>query len=118
MKNNMIKHNRYSTKFIHKIILLLPLMTCLFGCTATNTISKEEINNQNNASQIVTEVLFENDIDENASYNIRKDGYVVIQFDSSVSEMKYTRVVDQLRSDRMITGVWAEQSGVEVCPLR
>ena len=66
---------------------------------------------KNNASQIVTEVLFKNDADENASYNIRKDGYVVIQFDSSVSEMKYTRVVDQLRSDCMVTGVWAEQSG-------
>ena len=60
----------------------------------------------------------ENDQDETASYNIRNDGYVVIQFDSSVSEKNYTKVVEQLRSNNNIPGVWAEQNGVEVCPLR
>ncbi len=114
----MIERGRYIATFIYKIILLSSLTAYLSGCTPANTITKEEINNQNIASQIVTEVLFENDADENDSYNIRKDGYVVIQFDSSVSEIKYTKVVDQLRSNRMITGVWAEQSDVEVCPLR
>jgi len=97
---------------------MLALTPVISGCSADNALTKEEVKNQNNSSHVVTNVLFDNDIDETASYNIRKDGYVVIQFDSSVSEEKYTKVVNQLRSNKNITGVWAEQSGVEVCPLR
>ena len=103
---------------INKIIWMFVLASGILGCSADNVLTKEEVENQNNSSQVVTNVLFENDIDETASYNIRKDGYVVIQFDSSVSEKKYTKVVNQLRTNNSITGVWAEQSGVEVCPLR
>jgi len=102
----------------NKIFLVWIICTCLLGCAADNVLTKDEIASQNNSSQIVTNVLFVNDVDEVASYNIRKDGYVVIQFDSSVSEEKYTKVVNQLRSSKIITGVWAEQSGVEVCPLQ
>ena len=97
---------------------MFTLTVGILGCSADNVLTKEEIENQNTSSQVVTDVLFENDIDETASYNIRKDGYVVIQFDSSVPEKKYTEIVDQLRSNNSIPGVWAEQSGVEVCPLR
>jgi len=102
----------------YKLVFLLVINTNLIACAADNVLTKEEVENQNNSSQVVTEILFDNDLDETASYNIRKDGYVVIQFDSSVSEKKYTKVVDQLRSNNLITGVWAEQSGVEVCPLQ
>ena len=62
-------------------------------------------------------ILFDNDLDNAASYNIRKNGYVVIKFDSSVPEIKYTEVVNLLRSSKRLNGVFAEQSGVEVCPL-
>ncbi len=103
---------------ISKAFGLFIIITNLLGCTNDNVLTKEEVENQNKSSEIVTGILFDNDLDESASYNIRKDGYVVIQFDSSVSENKYTNVVNQLRSNHLITGVWAEQSGVEVCPLR
>jgi len=103
---------------INKIVWMLTLAAGIVGCTADNVLTKEEIEKQNNSSKVVTDVLFNNDLDQTASYNIRKDGYVVIQFDSSVSEKKYTEVVNQLRSNSSIPGVWAEQSGVEVCPLR
>ena len=103
---------------INKLFCVLVLAVSLLSCTADNVLTKEEVENQNDSSQVVTDILFANDIDETASYNIRKDGYVVIQFDSSVSERKYTKVVNQLRSNISIPGVWAEQSGVEVCPLR
>ncbi len=43
----MIERYRYSATFIHKIRLLFPLMAYLLGCTATNTITNEEVNNQN-----------------------------------------------------------------------
>lgn len=103
---------------VNKILLVSILITGVSGCTAENVLTETEVINQNNSSQVVTDVLFENDVDEMASYNIRKDGYVVIQFDSSVSEQKYTKVVNQLRVNKIITGVLAEQSGVEVCPLQ
>jgi len=103
---------------LSKILWTLALTVSIGSCTADNVLTKEEIENQDATSQVVTNVLFENDIDEAASYNIRKDGYIVIQFDSSVPEGKYTKVVNQLRSSNSIIGVWAEQSGVEVCPLR
>ena len=97
---------------------MLALAESLLGCTADNVLTKEDIKSQNSSAQVVANVLFENDIDEAASYNIRKDGYVVIQFDNSVPEKIYTKVVNQLRSSDGVSGVWAEQSGVEVCPLR
>jgi len=103
---------------INKLFLILTLATSLFACTADNVLTKENIETQKSSSKVVANVLFENDIDETASYNVRKDGYVVIQFDSSVSEDTYTKVVNQLRSNNDVSGVWAEQSGVEVCPLR
>ncbi len=77
----MIKHMSVS-----KILLASVLITNTLGCTAENVLTKNEVINQNNTSQVVTNVLFENDADETASYNIRKDGYVVIQFDSTVTE--------------------------------
>jgi len=101
-----------------KTFLMFVIVGNIFGCTADNVLTKEEVENQNKSSEIVTGILFENDLDESASYNIRKDGYVVIKFDSSVSEKTYTEIVNQLRSSPAIVGVWAEQSGVEVCPLR
>ncbi len=103
---------------IFKIFCALVLPAGLLSCNADNILTKEEVENQNRSSQVVTDVLFENDVDETASYNIRNDGYVVIQFDSSVPEKKYTKVVNQLRSSNNIPGVLAEQGGVEVCPLR
>ena len=103
---------------ISKAFCLFITIASLLGCTNANVLTKDEIENQEKSSEIVTGILFDNDLDETASYNIRKDGYVVIQFDSSVSENKYTKVVNQLRSNHVITGVWAEQSGVEICPLR
>jgi hypothetical protein len=101
-----------------KLFCVLVLATSILSCTPDNLLTQEEVENQNRSSQVVTDVLFENDADEAASYNVRNDGYVVIQFDSSVSEKKYTRIVNQLRSSSNIPGVWAEQDGVEVCPLR
>ena len=116
--NSTVRNKNNYTMNINKVIWMFILAVGVVGCTADNVLTKEEIENQNNSSKVVTDVLFENDLDQTASYNIRKDGYVVIQFDSSVSEKKYTEVVNQLRSNSSILGVWAEQSGVEICPLR
>lgn len=90
----------------------------LSGCAGSNVVTKEEIEIQNKADVVVSGVLFDNDVDNSASYNIRKSGLVVIKFDDSVPKHTYTEVVNVLRSNSAITGVRAEQGGMEVCPLQ
>ena len=101
-----------------QIFGILLLADFLAGCTANNVVTKKEMETQNKAGTVVTEVMFVNDLSNSASYNIRKNGFVVIKFDESVSMTAYTEVVNLLRSSPDIHGVRAEQSGIEVCPLR
>lgn len=101
-----------------RTIEILLILTLLSGCVANNVVTQEEIETQSRADAVVSRVLFENDLDESTSYNIRKNGLVVIKFDKSVSRRTYTKVVNALRSSQDISGVQAEQSGREVCPLR
>ena len=96
-------------------MLILGLVT---GCVDNNVVTKAEIETQNRADAVVSGLLFEKSLDNSASYKIRKDGFVVIKFDESVSEHTYSEIVNSLRTSPEITGVRAEQSGREVCPLR
>ena len=93
------------------------LLLLLVGCVSDKILTQDEIEKQNKAAEVVSGILFENDLSDSSSYNIRKDGYVVIIFDDSVSDKKYTEVVQLLRSNADIKGVRAEQYGVEVCAL-
>jgi len=102
----------------YKIIGLVFLIIFLSSCVPDNVLTKEEIDNQDKAARVVTNTLFENDLDVMASYNIRKDGLVVIKFDQSVSEVKFTKIVNLLRANPDIQGLRAEQGGIEVCPLQ
>ena len=102
---------------IYRTVLVSLLLLLLTGCATNNEVSQQELENQNKASEIVSAVLFDNDLDGLASYNIRKSGFVVIIFDQSVADERYRKVVDLLRSNADIKGVRAEQDGVEVCGL-
>ena len=103
---------------LQKRVLFLTAAAILSaGCVSANVVSKEEIQIQTKADNAVTGVLFDRGMDSNASYNVRKDGFVVIRFDDSVTEQRYTEVVEQLRSSDNIKGVRAELGGYEVCPL-
>jgi hypothetical protein len=89
----------------------------LSGCAGQQSLSQEEIEIQNKADLVVSGLLFDRELDQTASYNVRKDGFVVIKFDKSVPSETYTRVVEMLRSNPDIRGVRAEQGGREVCKL-
>ena len=102
----------------HKLIgLVVCALLAMTGCVTDSELTQEEVAVQNKSAEAVSGVLFEHDLSESSSYNIRKDGYVVIIFDDSVSDTKYTEVVQLLRSNSDIKGVRAEQFGVEVCGL-
>ena len=100
------------------VFSLLLVLALLAGCADNNAVTRAEIETQNRADAVVSGLLFEKSLDNAASYNIRKNGFVVIKFDESVSGRTYTDIVTSLRSSPEIAGVKAEQGGREVCPLR
>ena len=89
----------------------------LTACVDQNTLTSEQMELQGKADNAVAGILFENEIDTKASYNIHKDGFVVIKFHESVPEEVYTRTVDEMRSNTLISGVDAWQGGRNVCVL-
>lgn len=104
-----------------KIIKLALIALCcglLSSCVSNQALTKEEMAIQNKADEAVAGALFEQEMEALASYNVHKDGFVVIQFDESVSFASYNEMVKILRADPAIRGVRAEQGGAEVCPLK
>lgn len=97
--------------FVTVIVLLLG------GCATEDVLTKQEAEQQFRIDSAVATILFEQELDDLVSYNIRKDGTVIIKFDKSVSEKAYTKTVVLLRKSSSIKSVWAEQGGKEVCPL-
>lgn len=93
------------------------LSAFLIGCAADNVLTKQEIVVQGKADAVVANVLFDNDLNEKASYNVSKTGSVTIKFAESVKEKDYTKVVNLLRNNTDVNSVFTEQSGREVCGL-
>lgn len=100
-----------------KVLFLLSILFSLSGCGADNVLTKKEMETQSKADAVVANTLFDNDLDNKASYNVSKKGAVVIKFTESVKDKDYTKIVNLLRSNKAITEVYAEQSGAEVCGL-
>lgn len=101
-----------------KISIFLLMATFFSACVSEDVLTKKEMLVQNKADAVVANVLFDNDFNERASYNVKKDGSVVIKFDEKVSEKDYTKIVNLLRSNSSVDGVYAEQMGREVCGMR
>lgn len=99
----------------------LPVIVCcalgilLSACSSPNVLTEEERRMQDAAAEAVSSLLFENDLSTLASYNVRKDGLVVIMFHESVKEETYTDIVKKLRNTAGIKKVYAEQGGKQVC---
>ena len=106
---------KYKMKFQH--LLLITSFILLSACAETNVLTKKEMETQSKADAVVAGALFDNDLNEQASYNISKKGSVTIKFTEAVKSKDYTKIVNLLRSNTSINGVYAEQSGNEVCGL-
>lgn len=98
-------------------LLLGFYLALLAACSSQDVLTEQEVKDQLAADSVVTQLLFETELEDTASYHVRKDAFVVIRFDKSVPDKVYTRVVNTLRNNRQISGVRAEQEGVEVCRL-
>ena len=97
------------------ILISVLAASFLSSCASDQVISREEMRVQDAAATEVANVLFDKEMDNLASYNVRRDGYVVIKFDKSVTFADYNAVVQTLRAKKTIHGVYAEQGGVQVC---
>jgi outer membrane murein-binding lipoprotein Lpp len=97
------------------VFLFVLATSFLTGCASDQVISQEEMRVQDAAATEVANVLFDAKMDSLASYNVRRDGYVVIKFDQSVTFADYNNVVQILRDKKAINGVYAEQGGKQVC---
>ena len=86
------------------------------GCASEQTVTPEQIALQNKVDTIVAQALFARNMDQQVSYNIHTDGFVVIKLDESVSFPAYNDLIAWLRARPEIPGVRATQMGTEVCP--
>ena len=100
-----------------KALFLFLTLVFLNACSEQN-LTAEEYATQAKASEAVSDVLFDQDLSEKASYNVRKSGEVVILFTPKVKQQNYTKAVETLRKNPYIKAVYAEQDGREVCPVR
>lgn len=101
----------------YRVFIAALLVIQLTGCASEQALTQQERQTQGSADAAVAGILFENNLDQAASYRVHPDGSVVVKFGDSVSSSTYNKVVDQLRSNPAIHGVRAEQNGVEVCSL-
>lgn len=99
-------------------VVLMGSMLLMTGCNSQQVLTEQEKRIQAQAESAVAEMLFEANMDTQASYNVRKNGHVEIKFTPQVSLLDYTLMVKKLRQDSRITSVYATQSGSEVCPLK
>jgi hypothetical protein len=97
--------------------LIFAVALGLGGCVNSNEVTPAQMATMDAADRAVSTALFDAEVDASTSYNVRKDGFVVIYFAKEVPSGVYNRVVARLRSDDRITGVRAEQGGREVCIL-
>lgn len=93
-------------------------LLALQACSSSQMVTEEERARQDKVDGIVANALFKNDLDTLAAYNIGKDGYVKINFHPSAQFLEYDRVVTELRQNPAVKGVYAEQAGGEVCPMK
>lgn len=100
-----------------KTIIPFLSMEVLISCGSDDVLTKKEMETQSKDDAIVAGVLFDNEMDDKASYKVSKDGDVTIKFSESVKEKDYTKIVKLLRDNKNIDDVYAEQSGREVCGM-
>lgn len=100
------------------LLITLSSVFLLSACGSEKVLTKQEMKIQSDADMAVSEILFDSGLDTEASYNIRKNGHVEIEFTQTVSLLDYTKVIEKLRQDANIKSVYAVQSGSEVCPLK
>jgi len=64
--------------------VILGALWVLSGCVGSNEVTQEQLQIMDRADQAVSGALFEAEVDASTSYNVHKDGFVVIRFSREV----------------------------------
>lgn len=99
------------------LFILFMSLSVFTACNSQHSLSKAEVAVQTQADIAVSNILFDAGMDTQASYNVRKNGHVEIEFAKSVPLFDYSNVVNKMRKHSDITSVHAIQSGQVLCPL-
>lgn len=93
--------------------LHLPLFGTLLLALASLTAMAAD---PQRADAATADVLFNLDI-ENASYKVRHDGYVDIQFGPALPDDRYQAAIAALKAHPDIPGILAGRGSSDFCPL-
>lgn len=63
----------------YRTSILVIFLSVLYGCGAENVLTKKEMAIQSKANLIVANTLFDNDMNDKASYHFSKKGTVTIK---------------------------------------
>jgi len=84
----------------------------VYGIAAANTVLAEDSKDLNSkATDAVTEILFDVDIDDLASYTINNKGFLDITFASNTPDLLYSLMLNKFRHHPDIKGVLAGRGG-------
>lgn len=97
---------------------LLSIALLLQGCAGSQALTEEQRARQDAVESLVANALFEHDLDSLAAYHVGADGYVQLNFHATAAFAEYDPMVRELRQHAQVKGVYAEQSGGEVCPMK
>ncbi len=87
--------------------LFAVLMTC--GIAGTGPVLAEDALSKTSAA--VTNILFDHDADEFASYDIRDSGFLDITFARNTPDALYSEILNKLQKHPDIKGVLAGKGG-------
>lgn len=100
-----------------RFLKIVAMSLILFSCVGQNELSPEEVIIQQKAANALTAILFEYEFDENATYEVEKNGFVNLRIEGFVRVNVYTKAIEALRNHKDIKGVYATQGSKEICPL-
>ena len=84
----------------------------VYGITAANTLLAEDSKDLNSkATDAVTEILFDADIDDLASYKINDKGFLDITFANNTPDLLYSLMLNKFLHHPDIKGVLAGRGG-------
>lgn len=92
-------------------------MKYLLATVFTLILVKSAFAGANESETAVARILFDADM-ENASYSVRRDGFVDILFGPSVSDTEYAKLLDQLKNHPDIPGVLPGRGMSDYCPVK
>ncbi|MFO7602350.1 MAG: hypothetical protein R6X06_00880 [Gammaproteobacteria bacterium] len=97
-----------------KVLSVFLLLTLVLGFGGTGPVLAEDALAK--ASSAVSNIMFDYEADEFASFSVQESGFVEITFAKNTPDALYSEMLNKLQNHPDIKGVLAGKTG-PVCPL-